>query len=110
MPSTGALEAETVATVRSFVDDGGGLIATDTSSLGTDGKFALRDVLGVERQGRLPYSAGYIDLAAYGEGVPDISCVSYEGFQSVGLAGAFARAGVVAPTTECSETRRFSHH
>lgn len=110
LPSTGALESETVRAVRSFVEDGGGLIATNTSSVSADGEFALGDVLGIERRGRLPYSSGYIDLEDYTEGVPDVSCVSYDGFQSIALDGATSRAQVVAPTTERSETRRFSHH
>lgn len=110
LPSTGALAPETERAVRSFVAGGGGLVATDASSLDADGSFALGDVLGVERRGRLPYSAGYVDLDAYDDGVPDVSCVSYEGFQSVALDGASRCARVVAPTTERSETRRFSHH
>jgi hypothetical protein len=108
LPDTGALEPETVETVRSFVDDGGSLVATATSSLDSDG-FALADVLGVAYEGRLPYSTAYVRLDEPVDGVPDIDCVTYGPVQSVHATTADATAQVVRPVTERSETRRYSH-
>ena len=108
LPDTGALDPETVESIRSFVADGGRLLATGTSSLTAD-EFALEDVLGIRHLGQLPYTSAYFGLEDYDEGLPEIECVSYGPFQRIALDGAAAKARVVAPTTERSETRRFSH-
>lgn len=108
LPDTGELDPGTVEAVRSFVADGGSLLATATSSLTGDG-FALADVLGVEYEGRLPYSTAYVRLDEPVEGVPDIDTVTYGAFQSVRSTTADSLASVVRPVTERSATRRYSH-
>ncbi|MFH5801430.1 beta-galactosidase trimerization domain-containing protein [Haladaptatus sp. CMAA 1911] len=108
LADAGELEPETIETVRSFVAGGGNLLTTGTSSLTTD-ELALGDVLGIRHLGQLPYTSAYFGLEDYDEDVPEIECVSYGPFQRVALDGATPKAWVVAPTTERSETRRFSH-
>lgn len=109
LPDTGALEPGTVDAIRAFVADGGSLLATGTSSLTAEGELALGDVLGIRHLGRLPYTSAYFGLDDYDDELPDLECVSYGPFQSITLEGATTRASVIAPTTERSETRRFSH-
>jgi hypothetical protein len=108
LADTGELGAETVEIIRSFVADGGKLLVTGTSSLTVDG-LALGDVLGVRHLGQLPYSSAYFGLEDYTKDIPKVECVSYGPFQRIALDGAKSKANVVAPTTERSETRRFSH-
>lgn len=109
LPNTGPLDEETLDSLRSFVADGGKLVATGTSTLAEDG-FGLGDVFGVTSRGRLPYTTAYLDPGPYADGLPEMECVSYGPFQSIATDGAEARGTVVAPTTERSETRRFSHY
>lgn len=109
LPETGAIDPALAETIREFVADGGSLLVTGDSSL-HDGEFRLGDVLGISYDGRYPYSTTYIDLQEYDEEVPAMECVSYDGFHRVVPDSATVMADIVAPTTERSETRRFSHY
>lgn len=109
LPDTGPLESAACEAIDQFVRDGGRLLATGTSSLDAD-EFGLAEAFGVTHQGTLPYSTGYLYPGEYIEGLPDIECVSYGPFQSIQTTSATEQAAVVAPTTERSETRRFSHY
>lgn len=109
LPSTGELRSNTIETIRSFVAEGGSLLATGTSSL-TDNGFALGDVFGVEHEGRLPYENAYLGLTEYTANVPETECISYDAFQSISLDGATKKATVIGPTTQPSESRGYIHY
>jgi hypothetical protein len=98
LPETGTITPRAADAIRSFVSNGGALLATGTSSL-RDGVFALEEVLGVHYNGRyLNYGRGYFDLKDFKDSIPDLDFVSYDNFLDVSpLPHAEVKATVTAP-------------
>lgn len=78
LPDTRVLEPGTADRIRAFVQDGGTLLSTGSTSLvESDGRyrdeFELADIFGVSLKGDSAYSVDYVhDLAeGLGDGVPD---------------------------------------
>jgi hypothetical protein len=120
LADTRCLGVDTTKVLRSFIRDGGFLVATGATSLvDSEGRrqenFELADVFGVNLKSVSPFSVDYVfDLAqGLGEGIPDNPIlVQRSGSPSLQVTcreGAEAMASLVEPLFESSIDRHVYH-
>ena len=102
LPETGALRPKTLEAVRTFVRNGGSLVASYDSSL-SEGKFGLGDVFGVRYESILPHAGLYLELDDYASGVPTPFVNAYSDAMVVAAESASPKARIVIPIAEWAE-------